>query len=259
MPALTEAFKLEYQHLFDSCQINSNRYPVITRCVQAIANGKPQYDAIATHTGIPWYFIGIVHKMECDCNFSKHLHNGDPLTARTLQVPKGRPKTGNAPFTFFDSAVDALTLEGFTQWNDWSISGMLYCFERYNGFGYRSKGIHSPYLWSFSNHYTKGKFVKDGVFNSNAVSEQIGTAVLLRRMSELQLAIAGEKDLLTQIKELGPQVVFDPDHYRAAAERLQRLLNSVGQHLKTDGKAGRNTSDAYQRITGKYLKGDSKQ
>jgi hypothetical protein len=78
-------------------------------------------------------------------------------------------------------------------------------------------------------------------------------------MSELQIAIAGEKDLLTQIKELGPQVSFDPEHYHVTAARLQKLLNSVGQHLKIDGKAGRNTSDAYQRISRKYLQGDSKQ
>jgi lysozyme family protein len=259
MPALTEILKSEYQRLFDTCIINTNRYPVVTKTVETIAKEKAQYEAIAGRTGTPWYFIGIIHKMECDCSFNKHLHNGDPLTARTIQVPKGRPKTGSVPFTFFDSAVDALTYEDYTEWNDWSISGMLYCFEKYNGFGYRSKGINTPYLWSFSNHYTSGKFIKDGVYNSRAISTQIGTAVLLRRMSELQIAIAGEKDLLTQIKELGPQVSFDPGHYHATAARLQKLLNSVGQHLKIDGKAGRNTSDAYQKISGKYLQGDSNQ
>jgi lysozyme family protein len=56
--------------------------------------------------------------------------------------------------------------------------------ERFNGFGYRRHdiNIHSPYLWSFSNHYTKGKFVADNTFSATAVSKQCGAAVLLKRM-----------------------------------------------------------------------------
>jgi lysozyme family protein len=256
MPALTETLRSEYQSLFDTCVIKASRYNAVDACVKAISNGKEVYQKSAAATGVPWYFTGVIHKMECDCNFKTHLHNGDPLNARTTRVPKGRPRNGNPPFTFFDSAVDALTIEGFTQWNDWSISGMLYCLEKYNGFGYRSRGINTPYLWSFSNQYSKGKFVDDGKYDPNAISQQIGAAVMLRRMSELGIAIAGEKDLITRIKELGAQVHFDPGNYNIDAERLQKLLNSAGQHLRVDGKAGRHTSDAWQRISGSYLAGD---
>ena len=77
-------------------------------------------------------------------------------------------------------------------------------------------------------------------------------------MSERQIAVAGETDIITQIKNLGAQVMFDPATYNKKAEELQSLLNSVGQHLKADGKAGQNTSDAYQRISGQYLQGDSR-
>lgn len=256
MPALTETLRSEYQRLFDTCDIKPGKYNAVDACVNAITNGKNMYETIAARTGVPWYITGVIHKMECDCNFRTHLHNGDPLTARTTHVPKGRPKNGNPPFTFTDSAIDALTIEGFTDWKDWSISGMLYCLEKYNGFGYRSKGINTPYLWSFSNQYTKGKYVADGKFDPNAVSQQIGAAVVLRRMSELGIAIAGEKDLITQIKQLGAQVHFDPDNYNSNAEQLQKLLNRVGQHLRVDGQAGRHTSDAYQRLSGNYLAGD---
>lgn len=256
MPALTELLKNEYQHLFDTCTIKPARYKAVDNCVQAISRSRTIYEPIAAATGVPWYVVGIIHKMECDCDFKKHLHNGDPLTARTIQVPKGYPKSGNPPFSFYDSAVDALKLTGVTKWTDWSIGGTLYFFEKYNGFGYRSKGIYTPYLWSFSNHYSKGKFIKDGLYDPEAVSAQVGTAVILRRMSELQVAIAGEKDLITQIKTLGPAVRFDPLTVNAGAERLQTLLNKAGQHLKTDGRAGRNTSDAYHRISGRYLPGD---
>lgn len=61
--------------------------------------------------------------------------------------------------------------------------------ERFNGFGYRKKeiNIHSPHLWSFSNHYTKGKFIKDKVFSPMAVSRQCGAAVLLKQMVSRRL------------------------------------------------------------------------
>lgn len=257
MPALTESLKAEYQRLFDTCIIREGKYATLDKCVQTIVAGKAQYEAIAAVSNIPWYFIGIIHSMECSCNFNKHLHNGDSLTARTIQVPKGNPKKGNPPFSFFDSATDALSVEGFTQWTDWSISGILYAFEKYNGFGYRKKNINSPYLWSFSNQYSKGKFVKDGVFDPNAISSQTGTAVILRRMSELQIAIAGELDSISQIRKLGIEVLYAPNKYHLNAEQLQKLLNAVGQHLRTDGFAGRNTSDAYKRVTGNFLKGDT--
>ena len=130
--------------------------------------------------------------MESSCNFHEHLHNGDPLTARTVQVPSaGRPKHGNPPFTFEQSAADALAIDGLTTWKDWSVSGTLFIFERYNGFGYRPHGINSPYLWSFSNQYSKGKFTKDNVFDPAVPSGQAGTAVILKRMAARKLTAVG--------------------------------------------------------------------
>jgi lysozyme family protein len=256
MALLTDALRSQYQQMFDTCSIKQSKYPIVDRAVQLITSGKEKYQQISNTTSIPWYFIGAIHNMESDCSFDRHLHNGDPLSARTVHVPKGRPKTGNPPFSFYDSAIDALTYQGFTEWKEWSVSGMLYCFERYNGFGYRTQGINTPYLWGGSNHYSKGKFVADGKFDPNAISTQIGTAVLLRRMSELQIAIAGEKDLLAQVNDCGSLVSFDGNNYNRQAEKLQKLLNQMGQHLRVDGKAGRNTSDAFKRVAGHYLNGD---
>ncbi|WDF54391.1 hypothetical protein [Mucilaginibacter sp. KACC 22063] len=136
-------------------------------------------------SSVPWYFIACVHYMECGFSFKKHLHNGDPLTGYTVHVPAHRPKVGHAPpFTFEESAVDAIKLMKYDQVTNWSLPYILLKLEGYNGFGYNRKGIKSPYLWSFSNHYTKGKYVKDGVFDANAVSTQMGAAVILKRMEE---------------------------------------------------------------------------
>lgn len=133
---------------------------------------------------IPWQVIGVIHYRESSCDTHTHLHNGDPLSARTKHVPAGRPKEGNPPFTFMESAVDALTLEfeglnakDYTTLEDW----LFFC-ERYNGFGYRSRGLNSPYVWGWTNHQSKGMFVADGKFDSSKLDPRPGCAALLKYM-----------------------------------------------------------------------------
>lgn len=77
--------------------------------------------------------------------------------------------------------MDALTYQGFTGKPSWSLTEALYRWERFNGMGYRKADINIPlpYLWSFSNHYSKGKFVKDGKFDPETQSLQCGAAVML--------------------------------------------------------------------------------
>ena len=59
---------------------------------------------------------------------------------------------------------------------------MLYLFEKFNGFGYVKRGINTPYLWSYTNHYSKGKFAGDGKFDPNLVSKQPGTAAIMKAL-----------------------------------------------------------------------------
>jgi len=171
--------------MFDTLVIKPGKEAEINLIAQRISANKARYQALEKQTGVPWTFIGIIHYRESNCSFSRHLHNGDPLTARTVRVPKGRPATGNPPFTFEQSAIDAIKLKGLDAWRDWSVSGMLYQLESYNGFGYRTKGINSPYLWSYSQFYTKGLYVSDGVYDANAVSQQAGAAVILRKVLDV--------------------------------------------------------------------------
>ena len=257
MPSFTPQLQSEYQRLFDTCSIRPEKNAEVDNILNKILRGRSSYETVAKKLNIPWYFIGIIHCMEGSCNFKAHLHNGDPLTAKTVQVPAGRPKNGTPPFAWEVSAEDALIMKKFHTETDWSIPAMLFRLEGYNGFGYRSATINipSPYLWSFSNHYTKGKFVADRKFSPSAVSKQCGAAVLLRRFFEKQIA-TDIPDRVSQIKQLGEQVNFAPNKFSAKAEELQKLLNANGAFLKVDGKAGRNTSDAYFRITGKFLPND---
>jgi lysozyme family protein len=179
----------EYEQLFGSMTVNGGHTGDADAIINKIVQHKNVYEAIMQATGVPWQIIGIFHSLEGSLNFHTHLHNGDSLNARTVHVPPGRPKTGHPPFTFAESAIDALQLEGFAGRTDWGVAPTLFRLEKYNGFGYRRVHVNTPYLWSFSNHYTKGKFVEELVngkpkshLDPNLVSGQCGAAVLLKRM-----------------------------------------------------------------------------
>jgi lysozyme family protein len=261
--SLTDGLRAEYEQLFNSCVIRAAKAAEVETLVGGLAGHKARYEAVANTQGVPWWFVAVTHNMESSQNFARHLHNGDPLTARTKQVPAGRPKTGAPPFTWEASAADALSMHGLSAATDWSLSGALYQLERYNGWGYRQFHPHvkSPYLWSGSNQYASGKYVKDGLWSDSAVSAQIGAAVLLRRMAEkglfafagLQTPVAVTGPLVTKYaktKPASPAVI-------AAATALQAWLSTFpGIFLKPDGWAGEKTSDAYKAVTGHHLPGD---
>jgi lysozyme family protein len=153
--------------------------------VQMMQKARSRYERVEAVTGVPWYFIAVTHGLEASFNFRAHLHNGDyPLSARTRQVPAGRPTVWLPPSDWESSAKDALRLLGYTGQTDWSLERTLYRLEAYNGLGYRKIGVPTPYLWSFSNQYDRGKFVADGKFNHNAKSQQCGAAVMLKLLEE---------------------------------------------------------------------------
>lgn len=255
--SLTSALANEYQGLFDTCIIKSEKAVEIDQQIDIMVDNKARYESVANKVNVPWYFISIIHFMEGSLSFKTHLHNGDPLTKKTVKVPKGRPLTGEPPFEWEVSAEDALMFDHLAPLTNVTVPGLLFAFESFNGFGSRFHGINSPYLWSFSNHYTKGKFVEDHVFDPEAVSLQIGAAVLLRRIMERQLTL-GESDTITLIRRLGEEVPYDPINFNPTALQLQNLLNSIGLPLRPDGKAGDRTSAAYQHVSGKFLRGDKR-
>jgi lysozyme family protein len=257
---LTPSLKEEYEKLFTNCSITPARLTDLESIINKIILNKNRYKSVGDKLSIPWYFIGVIHNMESSLNFAKHLHNGDPLTGRTKNVPKGRPLTGNPPFTWEESAEDALRLQKLHQWKDWSLSGILFKLELYNGAGYRLKHPHvlTPYLWSYSSHYKAGKYVADGTWSETAVSKQCGAAVILRRMAE-------KGEITLPVNPTGPVPTGDAGvtllKYSNIkipyGKELQIFLNQFpGIFLNTDGAPGEKTSNAVKKVFGFYLKGD---
>ena len=175
----------EYDSFFRTARLRPEHAETADWHMKLMRQYRTRYEAVTRRTGVPWHFVATVHGLEASFNFRGHLHNGDfPLSQRTRQVPAGRPLAWLPPSDWESSAIDALRMMGFAGQQDWSLPRTLYRLEAYNGFGYRRIGRVTPYLWSFSNHYERGKFVADGKFSATARSQQCGAAVLLRLMSE---------------------------------------------------------------------------
>ncbi len=100
-----------------------------------------------------------------------------------MHVPAGR-----GPFASWEeAAVDALVncSPHAARNKDWSIGAALTKLEEYNGLGYAARGRPSPYIWSGTNQYVSGKYVRDGVYDPNVVDSQLGCAGLLMAMMAL--------------------------------------------------------------------------
>lgn len=177
---LSRLLRQEYQQRFDAAKVLPARQEVVAQSVRKILGNRARYERITKSMTMPWYFLAIIHGMEADFRFDSHLHNGDPLTGRTVRVPAGRPARGTPPFSWEESAMDAITVNRYDKWNDWSIAGMLVAWERYNGLGYRQYGVNSPYVWACTDLYAKGRYVADGRFEANAESRQCGAVAMLK-------------------------------------------------------------------------------
>ena len=185
--------KTHHEKLWDTAEIKASQVFRIDKSIGLYLDNKKRYKNIQNMRdgGVPAAIIFVLHGRESTWNFKKHLHEGSPLTGRTKWVPKGRPKAGNPPFTFEESAEDALYLLKDLESIDWSrCDDALYNIEKYNGLGYlKYRNINSPYLWSGTNHYSKGKYVADGKYSSSAIDKQLGTCSLLLRMIDRGLNI----------------------------------------------------------------------
>ncbi len=169
MPYRLEDYQDQYEQLFRDCRIvAAGKQQEVDDAIAAMQAHQARYAALADRVGVPWYFVAVVHQREGSGNFSQSVRDGHRL-------PAG--------LSWEDDAL-AVMQEQCGGWHNWSLPGLLYRLEAYNGFGYRQYQINSPYLWSFANCYTRGKYVGDGEFDPAQVDAQPGTAVILHRMVE---------------------------------------------------------------------------
>jgi len=177
------AYGPTYEKRWLAAKIDTGRETDVGRVVETLLANKARYDAVVAGTNVPWWMIGVTHYRESDCSFTRHPHNGDRLSARTVQVPAGRPAAGNPPFTWEESARDCYLI--LKRWQDvkrWDVRTSLGYLEAFNGFGYADYHPNdpSPYLWAATNQSDEtGKYVADGRYDPNAPEKQLGVIALM--------------------------------------------------------------------------------
>ncbi len=241
----------EYLRLYRSCKTDPQKFDEVDSTVESLLANRARYEAVSAESGAPWYFIAAIHNMESGQHFTCHLHNGDPLSERTVHVPAGRPRKGEPPFSWEESALDALEMKRIDRIRSWTLERTLYELEGYNGWGYRlyHPYVLTPYLWSFSNHYTSGKYTADGRWSDTAKSKQCGAAVIIRRLEQ-----RGEISFEEPSK--APLFFYSTGRVEGS-EKLQEFLNGLeGIALRVDGWPGKKTSDAVKKAFGFYLHND---
>ncbi len=199
VPTVSPGWAENYTELWNTMTIRPEWKKTANAIAQKIVANQGRYASAVAGTSVPWWFVAVVHAMECSLRFDQHLHNGDSLSARTVRIPKGRPPAGAPPFSWEESARDSIAYEKLDKVTDWSLASVLYHWHRYNGINneYKRRGIPTPYLWSGSQHYRKGKYVADHQFDPNEVSSQAGAAVILKALVDLG-AVMIDKELAVE-------------------------------------------------------------
>ncbi|EGO62441.1 hypothetical protein, partial [Acetonema longum] len=148
---------------------------------------KATYEEISKKTGVPPELIAALHYRESGCDFTTYLHNGDPLGKPTTHVPEGKNFNN-----FTDAAVDALLEKSYIRdkyglsANSDDMAAMMAFAESYNGLGYYQyhKDTVSPYVYSGTNVYQKGKYDWDSHYNPTLVDAQPGVYLLINSLKK---------------------------------------------------------------------------
>jgi lysozyme family protein len=198
-----------YQKLWDGLEVTPARRKEAETWAKKILANKPRYQRVEQATGVPWHFVALAHYRESTLNFQKNLCNGQPLGMRTTIVPIGR-----GPYKDFEeSAYDALVrIKGYNGRLDWSVGPYIHRIEGYNGYGYHSKGIPSPYLVGGSNKQMRGKYTRDHYFDPQHWDTQLGVLTLLKSLIELDPSIRfGAVIVKPKPKPANPKPKPEPD------------------------------------------------
>jgi lysozyme family protein len=152
------------------------------------------------HQPVPWWFIAIISEREYGGPpyWDRQLGQGDALNKKSHNVPSGM-----GPYLSHDGdvtpghdawtrcCVDVLINSApyAAKWDNWTVGGTLTLFEEYNGLGYANRGVPSAYVWSGSDQYISGKYVKDHDYDPKKIDIQEGCAPLLSVMMVLDSSI----------------------------------------------------------------------
>jgi len=181
--------------------IRAERMPELHRAAVRLTapDAKARFQEVEKATGVPWFFVAVAAEREYGGppHWDKQLGQGDPLNRVSWHVPRGmgpyfdHPNDPPLRDAWFRAAVDALTNAAprAALWHDWTPGGFATIAEEYNGLGYANRGVPSAYVWSGSDQYDRGKYVRDGVYDATVRDVQEGVMPLVAAMMAIDPTI----------------------------------------------------------------------
>lgn len=168
---------------WEAMHLNAHRIAAFDATAKRLSDLRPRLLPISLKTGVPWWVIAVILEREGAGRTDRYLGNGQPLDRVTTEEPVGRGPFYGAD-AFDRGCLDALIdcPPHTAGWHDWSPGGTLTALEEYNGLGYAERGKPSPYVWSGTDQYERGKYVADHVYDPRAIDEQEGCAAIISRM-----------------------------------------------------------------------------
>jgi lysozyme family protein len=179
----------EYRSRLDVMKFTSPTFSNPQKSADAVAIGllknRGRFLALQTQCGVPALWVMATFEREGP-DFACYLGNGDPLDKKTTHEPHGR-----GPFSSWElGAADALHLDSVTACSEWTWEAACYEWEKWNGFGPRTHGRTSGYLWSGTDQYHGGKYVSDGVWSRGTWDKQLGTVIIAKTIASMDAEIA---------------------------------------------------------------------
>lgn len=238
-----EATQAGYRNMWRAAAIKGGADDALANTfADRIIAGEARYRVVQAATHVPWFFVGALHMRESSCNFDGVLHNGEKIIGtgrQTTLVPAGR-----GPFSSWEeAAIDAMKLKDLHRIQAWTVERMLYSAEVYNGLGYTSKGVNSPYVWAGTTLEQAGKYVADHVFDRSAEDTQLGVAAVLKRLADRRAdiaavvnAVAAEDVTVMPPGEQAPQPAAGQVDLQQIVTALAPLVPVILQLLAAAGK-----------------------
>jgi lysozyme family protein len=222
-----------------------------------LRRGKPIYQRVEQLTHVPAAALMALAMREMSGKLTCYLGNGQSLKQRTTIVPKNRgPFLQPFPEDFVAGCLDSLAIDHLDQvWKQggWTLPRFCFESEEWNGWGYRSRGIPSPYVFGATTVQRPGKFPRDHFFDPNLMDPQLGTLAIVLELVKQDPSLAFFDGMPKAIEDAPsiapaaepvvvphPVLTSDPRWVQAALNKL----HYASPALLEDGNVGPRTRDA---------------
>jgi lysozyme family protein len=244
-----------YENLLSGVKIMPNRRDEVSRACVRLLQNRSVYAEVGQRARVPTALLMALNYREDSGRLDCYLGNGQPLNHRTTIVPIGR-----GPFpNWVAGALDALHLDGLDKVADlpggWTWARLCFEAELWNGFGYRARGIPSPYVFGATNAQRPGKFPRDHVFDPTMMDPQLGVVAIILGLIELDpsLSLADPISSIVAAPSHNPSL---PEGFGGSIDGvkiLQSDLNALGfGQIDVDGSYGRQTRAAVRGFQIKF-------